>query len=107
MQKPILLALLTLCLFAPIPALAVNIGIPDVTVTSSATLIVANESGRVRLSCTNHDPTVDVRWAGPDVTATRGQKFPADRTIEIQGQSAIYMISEDTAVVVSCTKEIK
>lgn len=89
------------------PAFAVNIPMADVTVTSTATLIVAYESGRLRLSCTNNSADVAVRWANSAVTAAAGQRFPADRTIEIQGPSAVYMISEDTDVSISCTKEMR
>lgn len=101
----------SMCVLAAIamatPAYAVNLPIADVTVTSTATLIVAHESGRIRLSCTNHDTVVNVRWANATVTDTLGQRFPADRTIVIEGPSAIYMISEGTDVVVSCTKEMR
>ena len=89
------------------PAFAVNLPMADITVTSTATLIVAHESGRVRLSCTNHDEAVHVRWANASVTAASGQRFPFDRTIVIEGPSAVYMISESTDVTVSCTKEMK
>ena len=89
------------------PAFAVNIPIADVTVTSTATLVVAQESGRIRLSCTNHDTTVAVRWGNATVADALGQRFPADRTIVIEGTSAIYMISESTDVTVSCTKEMR
>jgi hypothetical protein len=81
--------------------------IPDVTVTSTATLIDAADGRRVNLNCTNHDESVAVRWGSSAVTATSGQRFPVNGTIEIKNTGAIYMISEDAAVTVSCTRELQ
>jgi len=81
--------------------------IADVTVTSSATLIDAANGSRVNLNCTNHDTAVAVRWGSSAVTATSGQRIPFGTTIEIKNTGAVYMISEDTDVTVSCTRELQ
>ena len=81
------------------------IPIADVTVTSTATLIVTNDPFRAGISCTNHDAAVHVRWGSSTVTATKGQRFAAGATIEIATKGEVYMISEGADVTVSCTKE--
>ena len=88
---------------------AVSIGTvsADITVTNSATLVKAGNASRETLSCANNHATVNVRWGASDVTATGGQRIPAGATIEIKNRAPVYMISEGTDVVVSCTEETR
>lgn len=79
----------------------------DVLVTGTATLVAAENQFREALSCTNHDSAVAVRWGDSTVTAVKGQRIPAGMPIEIKSRGAIYMISEDTDVTVSCTEEAR
>lgn len=81
--------------------------VADVTVTNSATLVKAANPSRVALNCTNNDASVHVRWAGSTVTATLGQRIPANSAIEIKNIGAVYMISEGANVTVSCTEELQ
>ena len=88
---------------------AVTIGpvIADVTVTGSATLVKDGNAKREFLSCTNNHASVNVRWGASDVTATGGQRIPFGATVEIKNRAPVYMISEGTDVVVSCTEETR
>lgn len=81
------------------------IPIADVTVTSTATLIRPENVFRFGISCTNHDAAVHVRWGSASVTATKGQRFAAGASIEINTKGPVYMISEGADVTVSCTEE--
>ena len=81
--------------------------ITDVVASSSATLVRAASAERVALSCTNTDASVAVRWGDSTITTTKGQQLPAGASIEIRTLSAIYMISESTAVNVACTEELR
>ena len=111
------LLLLLLCVLS-VPSLseAVNVQMDDgdqitptadVTVTGSATLISAANSNRATLSCTNTSATVNVRWGSSAVTASTGQRIPANSSAEIRNTGAVYMISEGANVTVSCTEEIR
>jgi hypothetical protein len=77
----------------------------DVTVSNTATLVVAKNRNRTALSCTNTSASVHVRWGGSDVSATKGQRIPAGAAAEIRNSGAIYMISEGADVTVACTEE--
>lgn len=79
----------------------------DVTVTSSATLVLAGNSFRYALNCTNTSASVNVRWGDSTVTASKGQQFRAGTSIEINSRAPVYMISEGANVTVSCTEETK
>ena len=79
----------------------------DVTVTSTATLVLAGNAFRYALNCTNTDAGVHVRWGDSTVTATKGQQLRAGASIEILSKAPVYMISEGTDVTVSCTEETK
>lgn len=81
--------------------------IADVTVTGTATLIVAANDNRVTVNCTNTSTSVAVRWGPATVTATLGQQIPAGGSIEIRNIGAVYMISEGTDVTVACTEELQ
>lgn len=81
--------------------------LPDVTVGSTRVLIRGVNPNRYALSCTNTSTTVHVRWGDHTVTATRGQQLRAGMAVEITSRGDIYMISESTPVVVSCTEETK
>jgi hypothetical protein len=77
----------------------------DVTVSETATLVAAENTFRMALSCTNNDADIHVRWGDSTVTATTGQRLPAGTSIEIKARGAIYMIAEADTVQVSCTEE--
>lgn len=79
----------------------------DVTVTSAATLVLAGNSFRYALNCTNTSASVNVRWGDSTVTATKGQQLRAGTSIEINSRAPVYMISEGANVTVSCTEETK
>ena len=79
----------------------------DVTVTSSATLVLAGNAFRYALSCTNTSASVHVRWGDSTVTASKGQQLRAGTSVEILSKSPVYMISEGANVTVSCTEETK
>jgi hypothetical protein len=79
----------------------------DMTVTSSATLVAAQNAFREALDCTNNDPVIAVRWGDSTVTTTKGQRLPAGTSIEIKNRGAVYMISEGADVTVSCTEEAR
>lgn len=79
----------------------------DVTVTSSATLVLAGNAFRYALNCTNTSASVNVRWGDSTVTTTKGQQLRAGTSIEINSRAPVYMISEGANVTVSCTEETK
>ena len=79
----------------------------DVTVTNSATLVLAANAFRSALNCTNNSASVNVRWGSSGVTASTGQRIPFGAAIEIANKGAIYMISEGANVTVSCTEETR
>ena len=83
------------------------LSVSDATITSTATLVDAQDAFRVALSCTNHSASVNVRWGDSTVTATKGQRIPFGQTIEIRNSAPVYMISEGASITVSCTKETK
>ena len=79
----------------------------DVTITGTATLVSGASGVRNILSCSNTSASVAVRWGDSTVSATKGQRFPANTSIEIKTRGAVYMISEGANVTVSCTEEIQ
>lgn len=79
--------------------------ISDVTVTGSATLVLASNMNRLAISCTNTSATVHVRWGDSSVTSTKGQRLPAGASVEIRNRAAVYMVSEGANVTVACTEE--
>jgi len=79
--------------------------IADVTVTTSATLIRAQNVNRTALSCTNASASIHVRWGSSAVAATTGQQLRSGTAIEITSTDAVYMIAESSTVTVSCTEE--
>lgn len=83
------------------------IGKADVTVSSSATLVLAANRNRATLSCTNTHASVHARWGGSEVTAAVGQQLRATASIEIRNTGNIYMISEGADITVSCTEEVR
>lgn len=74
----------------------------DVNVSTTAVLIATLNSRRAALNCST---TSTVRWGGPGVTATKGQRLIANSSITIQNTGSVYMIAEDTDATVSCTEE--
>lgn len=106
MRTRALILVLVLC---SVPAWAqVNfLAKADVVVTGTATLVLAKNSFRYALNCTNTHATVHVRWGDSTVTATKGQRIPAGSAVEIRSTGAVYMISEGADVTVSCTEETK
>jgi hypothetical protein len=83
----------------------VNTPLADVSVTTAATLVKAQNLNRVALSCTNTDASIHVRWGSSAVTTTTGQQLRAGSSIEILSTDAVYMIAESSSVTVSCTEE--
>ena len=81
--------------------------VADVSVTSAATLVKAQNAFRSTLSCTNTHASVHVRWGSSSVTATTGQQLRAGTAIEITNTAPVYMISEGATVTVSCTEETR
>jgi hypothetical protein len=98
-----------LFLLLAIPAMAAEsahvVAKADVTVSNTATLVLAANGLRSTLSCTNTSTSVAVRWGDSSVSATKGQQIPAGATIEIRNSGAVYMISEGADVTVACTEE--
>lgn len=107
------LLVIILCLLAPSLAFAADspasgiTAIADVTVTSTATLVKTSNAARIWLTCTNNDTSVAVRWGDGGVTSSTGQKLAAGGTIEVSNRAAIFMASESTDVVISCTEETR
>ena len=87
------------------PQSRVVVQLSDTTVTGSATLIREANGARTALNCTNNSAVVNVRWGSSAVAAASGQRFKAGAAIEITGTYAVYMISEDADVAVSCSEE--
>ena len=77
----------------------------DVTVSSTATQVLAASQGRIVASCTNTSSADHVRWGDSSVTAAKGQRLPAGASIEIFTTAAVYMIAEGSDVGISCTEE--
>jgi len=82
-----------------------HVPLNDVTVTGSPTLVAAANANRVSLSCTKHSPDVNVRWGNASVGLTAGQRWLVAG--EIRNPAAVYMISESSNVVFSCTEELQ
>lgn len=80
-------------------------GIADITVTGAATVLRGANNARESLSCTNNDATVNIRVAGSNVTATRGQRVAAGATFKTESKGSVQAISEGANVAVSCTEE--
>ena len=89
---------------APIRAATLT-GIGDLTVTGSATLLRAADTTRLELSCTVG--AVNIRVAGSNVTATRGQQVAATASFKTRTTAAVYAASEGAGVTVSCTEELQ
>lgn len=89
-----------------IPAVSIS-PVTDVTVTGSATLVLAANMNRSSISCTNTSASVHVRWGNSAVTSTKGQRLPAGGSVEIRNRAAVYMVSEGANVTVSCTEELR
>jgi hypothetical protein len=79
--------------------------IADKTVTTSATLIAVGNRDRAALNCTNNDAAIAIRWGDSSVTISKGQRIPANASIEIKSSQGIYMAAESSSVTVSCTEE--
>jgi hypothetical protein len=79
----------------------------DVTVSGSATLVLAANTLRHALRCSNTSASGAVRWGDSTVSATRGQRIPAGASIKILFKGDVYMISEGASVTVSCTEETR
>jgi hypothetical protein len=105
---PLLLVLLLTLLAGASPAAGQAARpLADVTVTGTATEIRPDNPQRRAVSCTNHSTTVAVRWGDASTTATRGQRIPAEASIEILATGPLFMISEGANVTMSCTEELK
>lgn len=99
---------LTLILSVLLAQVAIS-PLPDVTVTTVATLIKGQNAFRDTLYCTNNSNTVDVRWASSEVTVTAGQRITPGSYIEIRVRGPVFMIAEgsSTSAVISCTEVTK
>lgn len=79
----------------------------DLSVGGAATQIVPADANRVALYCTNNDAAVHVRVGDGTVTATKGMRLPATRTITVTSSGIISGFSEGAAVTLSCASETR
>lgn len=84
-----------------------NVPLDDITVTASAGLVYTPNNDLIRLSCTNHSASINIRWGDSTVTATKGQRIPAGASVEIASRAKIYMITESSTATLSCTVELR
>ena len=83
------------------------VGIADLSVTGTDTLIRAASGSRTALVCTNTSATVHLRLGGSGVTTTSGVQLRAASTITLTGPYDVYGVSEGAAVTVACSEELR
>jgi hypothetical protein len=77
----------------------------DLTVTGSATLLRAQNAGRLGLACASKSTGTSIRLGDATVTTTKGVALGPLSAVTIAGTYALYGISEGSSVTLTCTED--